>query len=294
MEIKDDFKLWRHYDEKEQSLWTSIPNYLIYAMLQGLYTLIELRIILFICRMTYGFRREESNYLGLEDFEKQTGISKTHLSKTIKKMLESYTLFRHSKSGNKYKYAINTLPHSVPMKHYRIGTANSELDDGFYTIGCIDYELRNLKDSGKDVILYSKKGYNTSKKAYINKDINKDIKKNINIDTNKDNLASKTEKDFPDSKYSYQEIENKKKLLISSFREEIEKNNSVDTLVKYMEEIEKIPGQEWVKIYAIYHDNFALERRDPASKATYNNNNLKILNEAQNKYLDRKRKERNR
>ena len=113
----DKTKLWRAYDEKHTLLGTYIPNCMFEDVLKGKYNVTELRAIFIICRMSFGFRREETNYLGLADFKESTGIATTHLSTAITGLLKRQVIFRESKNGNKYKYAISLLPYGVKMKH---------------------------------------------------------------------------------------------------------------------------------------------------------------------------------
>lgn len=168
--------LWQPSNEKSPRLYTKIPNALIAALVGRIYVLAEIRIILYICRMSFGFHREDTNYLSLDDFKEVTGTKKTHLSKTLKKLLNEYEIFRHSKNGDKYKYAINLLPFGIKMKHYRIGQPNDKLDDGYYEIGNINDDFGNRKDQHNNVILYSSKGYKNHENAYIKDDIKNDKK----------------------------------------------------------------------------------------------------------------------
>ncbi|HOW36296.1 MAG TPA: hypothetical protein PL155_07775 [Candidatus Omnitrophota bacterium] len=176
----DNFKnLWQPYDDKKSLLWTKIPNCLLLFLMQGKQRFTEIRIILLICRMGFGFKREETNYLDLKDFEKATGLNKSQASKAINSLLSAYVIFRYSKNGNKYKYAVNLLKHGIEMKHFRIGKMDSQKDNGIYQIGNIDYQLDNYNGSKNELILYSSKGYKNVKNPYIKEDRKDDIKIDI-------------------------------------------------------------------------------------------------------------------
>ncbi len=112
-EVKKENKLWRPYDEKGTLLGTYIPNCLYKSILDGKYTYSEVRVLLYIARMTCGFNREISQYLSLEDFANGTGINGSHVSATLRKLLNRDDIMRHTKNGNKHMYSINLL--SVPI-----------------------------------------------------------------------------------------------------------------------------------------------------------------------------------
>lgn len=237
-------ELSRPYDEKGTLLWTRTPNCLLNALLGGIHNFTETRILLYLCRMTYGFQnKEETYYLSLEDFVKETGIKKPHLSKAIKKLLDKYVIFRYNKSSDKYIYAINLLPYHVEMKHFRYGKPNYESGDGVYEIGSIDYGFRNFKDTDEDVIVYNKKGYGKGIEADINTNIN--TNKNINKESSAyadiiPNVVPKKEKEEREKR------EQLKDSIIISFREEMERAPSLETVLKYMKKMEenKLPPGE--------------------------------------------------
>ena len=121
-------KLWRPYDEKHRLLWTQMPNGLLKNILLGEYKLVEIRVLLFIARMSFGFQREETNYLSLESFANETEIAKSHLSKTIKGLLKKEIILGGAVSGNSRKYSINLLPFGVAMKDYVIGNKDGKIE----------------------------------------------------------------------------------------------------------------------------------------------------------------------
>lgn len=232
MSTKKEDKLWRPFDDKNKLLWTQVPNCLIEVICMGGYKSTEIKILLYISRMSFGFHREDTNFLSLEDFEGQLVMKKAHVSKAIKSMVNDDIIFKHSKNGNKYKYVINLLRHGLRMKHYRAGKLDDKIDDGVYKNGSIDNELSNYRDSKDDLTLYSKKGYDNSKESYIKEDINTDIK--IDRAVNVDKVASSTRPSLqrPPRISSEQE-----KAIYDEFIKELKQNYHVDTLLKYMKKL---------------------------------------------------------
>jgi hypothetical protein len=121
-------KLWRPYDEKHRLLWTQMPNGFLKNILLGEYKLVEIRVLLFIVRMSFGFKREETNYLSLEGFATETDIAKSHLSKTIKGLLKKEIILGGAVSGNGRKYAINLFPFGITMKDYVFGNKDGKIE----------------------------------------------------------------------------------------------------------------------------------------------------------------------
>ncbi len=179
---KKESNLWRAYDENGTLLFTKVPNCLLETLNKGGWGLSHYKIISYICRLTYGFRRENTCQLGLADFSVSLHMAKSHVSKAIKSLLDNGLILRHSKNGNKYVYAINLLPEGVKMKHYRMGKPDNENDNAVYVNEHLDYELSNYTDSEKDVILYSKTGYSKSGNVYRKEDRKLDIKVDNRID----------------------------------------------------------------------------------------------------------------
>lgn len=105
---KDEGWLWRVRDEKNNLLFTQIPNRLLKNMVKGEYTLNELRILLYLCRLTFGFRwKERTGLLSNKDFEKITGIISNHAKEAIDSLLLKKVIFRDTKRLNSYIYLIN-------------------------------------------------------------------------------------------------------------------------------------------------------------------------------------------
>ena len=168
-------KLWKSTDKNGSFLFTPIPNVAMQELLLGFYKPTEVRIILYICRMSFAFKkRQETCYLGLTDFAQNTAIPSTHVCSCIKKLLRDDVILRHSKNGELYKYSLNLLKLGCEMKHFRIGKPDAKLDDGYYKIGEID-DLDNLTEHNNDVLLYSKKGYKKSADLCVKSDINSEM-----------------------------------------------------------------------------------------------------------------------
>lgn len=181
----DVSKLYMTYDEKGNRLFTPIPNALLMARCGAKMSAVEMRIIDYIARMTYGFQgKEETCYLGADDFKEYTGIQKTHFSTTIRKMLKAKTIFRGMKSGDKYKYAINLLTWGYPMKYYRIVNEGYKLSNKEYTFDDESYAFSNKADVNNDTIVYKSDGYDNEEKPHIKKDRNSNKK----LDTKDDSV----------------------------------------------------------------------------------------------------------
>ena len=260
---KDELNLFRPFDEKGQLLWTAVPNCLLSLIMDGAYKNNEAKVLLFICRMTYGFRREDSNYLGLDDFEKMTGLKKPHVSKAINNLLSDYTIFRHTKNGNKFKYAINLLSHGVKMKHYRKGRVDDKIDDAVYENQSLNYELSNYKGSINDLILYSIKSYENSKKLYIKIDTNSDIKKdNTAVATFKSSNKSNNslqQKSISIQLQKEQEMYKKYSDFRKNFVATLSENNTIDALMKQMRLYRvTFPTAHPNEITSLYHSHFCV------------------------------------
>lgn len=213
------------YDNKGTLLGTLIPNCFFRDLLRIKYREIELKILLFICRMSFGFNRELTNSLELKDF---TGHAKPHLSEAIKKLLKRKAILRNSKNGDKYLYAINLLPYGVKMKYYKIANPMDKLGNKEYEIGKANYAFGNPEKDEDAIIVYNPKGYSKQLKVYIKNDINTNI--NTDIKKNSATFASKvTEVHSNNSNLGGSE-----KLFLGAFKNEFNKNPTADTVLQYL------------------------------------------------------------
>lgn len=162
--------LWRNYDDTGKPLYTQVPNALMNALVSGHFKEVEAKIILFICRMSHGFRRDETNYLGADDFKEAIGIQKTHFSKNIRQMLKDGVIFRGKESGGKFKYAINLLSYGCRMKHYKFVEDGYELGAEEYTFDSKCYLFSNCSEPNVSGIVYKPAGFDCSEKLYIKED----------------------------------------------------------------------------------------------------------------------------
>lgn len=267
----NESKLWRPYDNKHTLLGTYIPNCLAKSIIEGKYKYLEIRAMFFICRMSFGFQRDETNVLNLEDFANETNMSKSSLSKAISALLKQNIVLSSPKKGNTCKYAINLLPYGVKMKHYKIINFNDINDKEDHIICTADYEIYNLDKTKKFVIVYSSKGYSKSKTSYIKSDINTDIK------------IDKTD--------SFTVVNKKKKEqdLIDSYDKEISKNNTSETLLKYLI-IEQDNDLIDANIALRYYEKFVC-KKDSRGNYLYDSNKKRLLNEENDKLYDKAVKE---
>lgn len=159
-------KLW-FSDGGCKKYFTMLPNYLLYEVVSGKFSLSKLRILLFVARMTFGFRREESSYLGIEDFRFHLKMASPQISKNLNQLIDEGVVFRGRRIGNKYKFAINKLRFGLEMKHYRIGRYSDAID-GEDVLYCLaNDKIVNCKMSDDALILYSPKGRKEKKGGSI-------------------------------------------------------------------------------------------------------------------------------
>lgn len=198
-------KLWRPYDEKHTLLGTYIPNCLLKAILSGKYKLVEIRILLFIARMSFGFQREETNYLSLEDIKDVTKIARTHLSKAVKDLIKRKVIMRGSQGGNKYKYAINLLPFGAKMKGYEMSNQGDIIGRKVNKISNEDDQfdsrkdkIRNSKGANNDISINKSKAYDNTKSGYKYNDTSLDKLSDIKSDSLVNACESLTEQIIKD------------------------------------------------------------------------------------------------
>lgn len=151
--------LWRGVDRSGNHLFTQIPNPILHDIFEGIIPKIaHVKIVLYIARMTFGFRKEESHYLDLSDFSKVVGM-KNHISEYVNDLLDLKIIFRTNKNGNKYKYSINLLKHDKSMKHFKLCQKGYVLGKGECILGEEKLEIRSSTISKDSAIVYSAKGY---------------------------------------------------------------------------------------------------------------------------------------
>lgn len=159
--IKEDISyLFRSQDKNGIPNFTKFPNGLLVVCYSGVHKPSEVSILLYLVRMTYGFHKEETKFLELDDFSNATGLGKSQVSKAVRSLLKSHTIFWGMSRGKTYKYAINLLPFGLAMKHYRIGRIKKEgSGDKEYVYSWKRSEIGNLKPTEKDVIVYTPRHY---------------------------------------------------------------------------------------------------------------------------------------
>jgi hypothetical protein len=241
MSESTETKLWRTYDEKNTLLGTYIPNCLFKSMISGKFSYTELRVVLFMARMTYGFQREETNYLGLEDIEKETNVSKPNLSKAINALIKIGILFLGKKSGGKCKYAINLLLYGAKMKCYKFNNELSVIKNQSSENNKQSYRIYNSRKSQNQYISYNPKGSKDSEKSYIKTDkkidkkednCSKFINNNINITAKHINNHQDTLKDFKCS--DIKELNEILNYFIRDVRANIDSDSVIDIIAAYI------------------------------------------------------------
>ena len=216
--------LWRPYGEAGTLLGTYVPNCFLKGILSIKLGVVELKVLFLISRMSFGFEREHTNYLAIKDFKDVTGKANSHLSKAIKSLLKQKIIFRTSKNGNMYKYAINLLPYNVKMKHYRFAVPEDELSSEEFIIGKANYRFGNFAEVEDNIIVYNPKGYSKQEKVYIKKDINTDIKK--------DNVKSGSK--IAEVHSNSIDLSAKQKLFLGGFKNKFNSNPTADTILEYL------------------------------------------------------------
>ena len=185
---------------KDVLVGTYILNGFLKDILSGKCTLVEIKILLLIARMSFGFQRDETNHLSLKDFSTVTSCHTSHLSTAIKKLKKKGLIFRRAKNGNKHIYSINLFRYGLPMTHYRICTSRNEKSKEEYIWGNASYLFGNSEKTKDYVILYSKKSYKKDKKLYIKKDIQFDIQTDKKTEKESSALAGRVLSPTPQSK----------------------------------------------------------------------------------------------
>jgi DNA-binding transcriptional regulator GbsR (MarR family) len=140
--------------------------------------------------MSFGFQREETNYLGLEDFASQTNMARTHLSKALKRLVQQKVIIDAAHNGHKHKYAINLLQFSVTMKGYEMSNKGDIIRRKADKISNEDDQIdsrkdkfRNSKSSENDVSNNKSSTYDNDKSGYKKNDKKSDKKLDIHLDS---------------------------------------------------------------------------------------------------------------
>ncbi len=222
-------KLWRGFDDKTgQQLFTQVPNAVMTQIISGgILGAVETRMILYICRMSFGFGSDETCYLGADDFKDAMGMQKSHFSKYINKLLQDRAIFRGKEGGGKYKYAVNLLSFGCTMKHYKIVDAGYKLSEKEYTFDNKSYTFCNRSICKSDEIVYKTSGFDSEKKLYIKKDIKSNKKiDNVSSGSSSSVGATKVDSTTTTTKTSQVSLDSNGRLksLLKTFEDEVLNN----------------------------------------------------------------------
>jgi len=252
--------IWKPWDEKVGLLFTQIPNCVIQDIIKGKLTQNQIRVFLYICRMDFGFKSNKGQTKSLDNKEisKETGMKIPHVTKALKVLINKQFILRGDKSGAAFRYSVNLLRYDLKMNRYKITDDIMNLSKGekYYD------QLLYLYRSGKEIkemlgIIYKSKGYNNTKKGYKEEDINTNIKQEIPPKVAITNLSS----------------------VLSEFRKEIKINNSLKTVLKYMNATLKTEIPDPSQILTEYMEN-VVKTKDEQGKVTEQPEYLKIYNKA--------------
>ena len=73
-------------------------------LVNGEFTLIETKILLFLCRMTLGFKRKETNALSLKDFSKEVCSKPGDVSKALRSLINKGVIAKGYQKEKRYGY----------------------------------------------------------------------------------------------------------------------------------------------------------------------------------------------
>lgn len=76
--------------------FTKIPNKILEALSYTKLTVYEYRVLLFIMRKTYGWKKE-TDWIALSHFNEGTGILKPNVSRTLKKLERRFIIIRDNR-----------------------------------------------------------------------------------------------------------------------------------------------------------------------------------------------------
>lgn len=230
MEDYKSNKLWRTKDENNVLLFTVMPNCFMQDYSRDNFTNTEKRILTYICRLSWGFKSKYTYYLNNDDFERETGLKKSHVSNSINRLLKRKVIIRTNKNGSKYRYAVDLSLYGYDYKGIIKDNIKRSEDDGKRNK---DYEKSNenygkcTNNNQKSNVSNSSKGcYESSEKPYINTYRNKNRKKKI-----------KTFDEF-----------------LISFEVEIRANNDINIIVEHLKVMkEKYPKENIFRLQSIYY-----------------------------------------
>lgn len=136
--------VWKFCDGNGKRVFTQVPTCILWSIVDGQLTLSEVKMVLYISRMSYGFRRDVADcYLSLDDFAKNTFTAKSHVSKALSSLLKKRYIIRGQKLRGGHKYAINLAQFGLEMKPVK--QANSKAEGGIdtYEVYLEQYAIRN-------------------------------------------------------------------------------------------------------------------------------------------------------
>lgn len=235
--------LWRATDDNSQRLFTTVFNPLIKDIISGKLTATEIRVLLFFCRMSFGFHREETNYLGYEDIEAETGIAKSHLSLTIKQLIDKGFIFWGAESARKRKYCINFFRYGCTMKYYRLSKNCSDLRDGEEVFGSVSYEFGKERTASEVAVIYNRKGYEKNSRSYRKEDIKNEIKR--------DTCSFSAQKYFPQQEFETWD----------RFRVEYTQKPCIETIFKFIIKLkQEQPNYDFANFETMCPDKIGIEK----------------------------------
>lgn len=190
-------KLWRLSTPDGKLLHTKVLNIFLKDILANYSSIVEIKCLLLIVRYSWGYKREDTCYLGLEDFASEIGARKSHVSEALNRLVKQGKLLRGNKNGAKYKYAINVYLYGMNMKRYQKRNEDSQIgnEDSLFRNG--DSLLGNAAEervpfSGKSATPektdFEHKNDPPPKPLYIDSEVSRYINYHRNYDRNLDSI----------------------------------------------------------------------------------------------------------
>ena len=262
MDKKRIKKLWRLTDNKGDVVYTRIPQVVLRPILTNKFklTLTEIRVFLFIARMTFGMKNYETYALSLGDFNDNIGIRTNHVSTALKVLIEKKLISRAKTNSTKYLYSIKT--NKFGMKGLSLkGTKNSPYSNSSSAKGNKGSLLGIQKVSSSSSTPISEKSSANSKTPNRKSNRNSNIYSNIAGQTSPadESAGNKPASSSLSSNNSTNVSQDEMTDIYTRFTDDLKNNFSVDTIAKYFDEMaQRDKPYLYEALENAFHDNYIL------------------------------------
>jgi phage replication O-like protein O len=130
--------------------YTQTPNKLLEKLAKTKLSNYEFRCICVVVRKTFGWRKEKGDYISLSQFVKEIGIKKSHVCRTLRRLIKRKILIKREK-----KLAINLnfnewieLPNQVTVT--KLGPKVTSLSNKIASLGTYKIHLSKNNKQKKD------------------------------------------------------------------------------------------------------------------------------------------------